>query len=57
MKLIVDQAMTAHDPKRVGRDIDIVLNNIQESEILSAELSAYDELEAELDSTRFKSAE
>jgi hypothetical protein len=57
MKLIVDQAMTAHDPKRVGRDIDVVLNNIEESEILTAELSAYDDLEAELDSARFKIAE
>jgi hypothetical protein len=57
MKLLVDQAMTAHDPKRVGKDIDVVLNNIQESEILSAELSAYDDLEAQLDSTRFRSAE
>jgi len=57
MKLLVDQAMTARDPQRVGKDIDIVLNNIQESEILSEELSAYDELEEELDSSRFKQLE
>jgi hypothetical protein len=52
MKLLVDQAMTAADPERVGRDIDEVLENVRDSEILTAELAAYDELERELDGSR-----
>lgn len=50
MKLLVDQAMTALDPRRVNRDIDQVLENIRSSETLSAELATYDDLEQELDS-------
>ena len=49
MKLLVDQAMTALDPKRVNRDIEQVLENIRSSETLSEELATYDELEDELD--------
>jgi hypothetical protein len=49
MKLLVDQAMTAPDSQRVGKDIDEVLRNIRESEVLTEELSAYDDLERELD--------
>lgn len=57
MKLLVDQAMVAADPKRVGRDIDQVLHNIKESEILTADLAAFDELEREIDAGRLKSGE
>jgi len=54
MKLLVDQAMTTADPQRVGRDIDQVLDNIRESEVLTAELSAFDELEREIDDHRLR---
>jgi hypothetical protein len=57
MKLLIDQAMTAPDAERVGRDIDQVLNNIRESELLTAELASYDDLERELDDTRMKERE
>jgi hypothetical protein len=49
MKLLVDQAMTAADSQRVGKDIDEVLRNIRESEVLADELANYDDLERELD--------
>lgn len=52
MKLLIDQAMTAPDAQRVGRDIDQVLENIRESEILTEELSSYDDLEREIDDSR-----
>ena len=52
MKLLLDTAMTVADPKRVGRDIDMVLQNIRDSEVLSQELSAYDDLERELELSR-----
>jgi hypothetical protein len=54
MKLLLDTAMTAADPKRVGRDIDIVLQNIRDSEILSAELASYDEMERATEYARLK---
>jgi hypothetical protein len=57
MKLLVDQAMTALDPKRVNRDIDQVLENIRSSETLSEELASYDDLEQELDSFGRREAE
>ncbi len=57
MKLLVDQAMVAADPQRVGRDIDQVLHNIKESEILTADLAAFDEMEREIDSGRLESGE
>ncbi|MCB1219688.1 MAG: hypothetical protein H7A35_11535 [Planctomycetales bacterium] len=49
MKLLVDQAMTAVDAKRVSRDIEQVLENIRQSETLGEELAVYDDLERELD--------
>jgi len=52
MKLLIDQAMTAADPRRVGRDIDQVLHNIRESEILSSDLAAFDDLEREVEDAR-----
>jgi hypothetical protein len=57
MKLLIDQAMTAPDAQRVGRDIDQVLENIRESEILTAELATYDDMERQLDDTRLKDLE
>ena len=57
MKLLVDQAMTAADSQRVGRDIDVVLRNIRESEVLTAELAAYDDMERELDTIRGRELE
>jgi hypothetical protein len=48
MKLLVDQAMTAKDAQRVGRDIDQVLSNIKESELLSEELGQLDALSSTL---------
>jgi hypothetical protein len=50
MKLLVDQAMTAQDAQRVGKDIDEVLANIESSEVLSAELSSLNDLDGELGS-------
>lgn len=57
MKLLIDQAMTAPDAERVGRDIDQVLNNIRESELLTAELASYEDLERELDDSRLAERE
>lgn len=57
MKLLLDQAMTAQDSQRVSRDIDQVLSNIRESEVLSQELSTLDDLEHELDDSRWRSKE
>lgn len=57
MKLLVDQAMSAADPQRVGRDIDQVLSNIRESEVLSDELSVFDDLERDLDDHRLREIE
>lgn len=57
MKLLIDQAMTAPDAQRVGRDIDEVLSNIRESEILTQELAGYEDLERELDDTRLTGLE
>jgi hypothetical protein len=48
MKLLIDQAMTAKDPRRVGQDIDQVLSNIKESELLSEELGQLDALSSSL---------
>ena len=55
MKLLLDTAMTVADPKRVGRDIDMVLQNIRDSEVLSQELATYDDLERELDYSKVRS--
>ncbi|GEM_PF-2354576 len=57
MKLLIDQAMTAPDAQRVGRDIDEVLSNIRESEILTQELAGYEDLERELDDKRLTALE
>jgi hypothetical protein len=57
MKLLIDQAMTAPDAQRVGRDIDQVLNNIRESEILTEELATYDDLEREIEDSRLTELE
>lgn len=57
LKLLIDQAMTAPDAERVGKDIDQVLANIRDSEILTEELSIYDDLERELDDSRMAELE
>jgi hypothetical protein len=57
LKLLIDQAMTAPDAERVGKDIDQVLMNIRDSEILTEELSIYDDLERELDDSRMAELE
>ncbi len=54
MKLLLDTAMTVADPKRVGRDMDTVLKNIHDSEVLSAELASYDEMERDTEYARVK---
>ena len=45
MKLLLDTAMTVADPKRVGKDIDTVLQNIRDSEVLSADMAQLSDLE------------
>jgi len=45
MKLLLDSAMTVSDPRRLGRDIDEVLQNIHDSEVLSADMASIDDLE------------
>lgn len=57
MKLLVDQAMTAADPQRVGRNIDQVLDNIRDSEVLKDELAAFDDLERDLEDHRMRGKE
>jgi dGTP triphosphohydrolase len=43
--------------ERVGKDIDQVLANIRDSEILTEELSIYEDLERELDDSRMAELE
>jgi len=57
MKLLIDQAMTAADAQRVGRNIDEVLSNIRSSEILNEELAVYDDLERDLEDSRMRELE
>lgn len=57
MKLLIDQAMTAADAQRVGRDIDEVLRNIRGSEILTEELAVYDDLERDIEHKRLRDLE
>jgi hypothetical protein len=45
MKLLADQAMTTPESRSVWGDIDTVLDNIKESELLSADLAVFDEFE------------
>ena len=45
MKLVVDQAITLTDPKGMGLQIDNLLMNLQETELIAAEMDAYTELE------------
>lgn len=54
MKLLVDQAMTTQDGQSVAHDIDEVLSNIENSEVLSQELSALNAMDDEI-SSRLKS--
>jgi len=45
MKLVVDQAITLSDPKGTGMQIDNLLLNLQETELVAAEMESFDELE------------
>jgi len=45
MRLVVDQAITLTDPKGMGLQIDNLLMNLQETELIAAEMDAYTELE------------
>lgn len=45
IKLLADQAMSAPEGRDVWHDIDTVLDNIKESELLSADLAVFDEFE------------
>ena len=45
MRLVVDQAITLSDPKGTGVQIDNLLSTLQETDLVSDEMSAYDELE------------
>jgi hypothetical protein len=55
MKLLLDTAMTVADPKRVGRDIDEVLQNIRDSEVLSQDMAHVNEVAGELDLDKVRS--
>jgi hypothetical protein len=45
MKLVVDQAITLSDPKGMGMQIDNLLLNLQETELVAAEMESFVELE------------
>jgi hypothetical protein len=48
MSLTIDQAITLTDPKGMGVQIDNLLANLQETELITSEMEAFDELEAGL---------
>ena len=45
MKLVIDQAITLSDPKGMGLQIDTLLLNLQETELVAAEMESFTELE------------
>ncbi|MBN2082766.1 hypothetical protein JW859_11260 [bacterium] len=45
MKLVIDQAITLSDPKGMGVQIDTLLMNLQETELVAAEMETFSELE------------
>lgn len=53
LKLLVDQAMTAQDAKKVGYEIDQVLDNMEASDVLNAEIAEFQQ--ADLDVSRTSS--
>lgn len=44
LKLVVDQAITLSDPKGIGQQVDNLLQNLQDTDLLSAEMDSYLEL-------------
>ncbi len=48
MSLTIDQAITLTDPKGMGVQIDNLLANLQETELITSEMEAFEELEAGL---------
>jgi hypothetical protein len=49
MQLVVDQAITLTDPKGMGTQIDNLLFNLQETELIAAEMETFTELEQAYD--------
>ena len=45
MQLVVDQAITLSDPRGMGSQIDNLLLNLQETELIAAEMEPFSELE------------
>jgi hypothetical protein len=45
MRLVVDQAITLSDPKGMSTQIDTLLDTLNDTELLAAEIDAYDELD------------
>jgi hypothetical protein len=45
MRLVVDQAITLSDPKGTGMQIDNLLTTLQDTDLISAEMDYYNELE------------
>jgi hypothetical protein len=48
MSLTIDQAITLTDPRGMGAQIDNLLTNLQETELITNEMEAFDEMEAGL---------
>jgi hypothetical protein len=46
MRLVVDQAVTLTDPKGMGTQIDNLLQTLQDTDLIAAEMEPYAELEA-----------
>ena len=49
MRLVVDQAITLSDPKGMGLQIDNLLQTLQDTELVAAEMDSIEELEQGLD--------
>lgn len=49
MSLTIDQAITLTDPKGMGMQIDNLLANLQETELITSEMEAFEELQAGMD--------
>jgi hypothetical protein len=45
MRLVVDQAVTLSDPKGMSIQIDSLLDTLKDTELIAAEIDAYDELD------------
>ena len=49
VSLTIDQAITLTDPKGMGMQIDNLLANLQETELITSEMEAFEELQAGMD--------